>query len=119
MQSQIVKRIHENGHFSVGKNESLLNREYWFANMRGKIEKVLRNCLSCILAEKKRGKQDGWLHPINKGSIPLDVSHVDHLGPLPSTKKKYQHIFVVVDHSLNSFGYTLLGQRVLPRSWIN
>jgi len=27
----------------------------------------------------------------------LDTYHVDHVGPLPSTKKHYKHIFVVID----------------------
>lgn len=29
--------------------------------------------------------------------MPLDTCHVDYLGPLPSTKKSYVHVFVVVD----------------------
>lgn len=29
--------------------------------------------------------------------MPLDTYHLDHLGPLPSTKKQYRHILVVVD----------------------
>lgn len=70
---------------------------YWFKGMRSKIEKIIRNCISCILAEKKSGKQEGCLHPISKGESPLDTYHVDHLDPLPSTKKKYRHLFVVVD----------------------
>ncbi|GFU34776.1 hypothetical protein TNCV_2319771 [Trichonephila clavipes] len=30
-------------------------------------------------------------------SIPLSTYHVDFIGPLPSTNKRYQHIFTVVD----------------------
>lgn len=37
------------------------------------------------------------MNPIDKGDVPLTVYHIDHLGPLPSTKKSYQHIFVVID----------------------
>lgn len=37
------------------------------------------------------------MHPIEKGHVPLDTLHMDHLGPLPSTKKTYHHILVVVD----------------------
>jgi len=51
----------------------------------------------CILAERKSGKQEGLLNPIAKGETPLDTYHVNHLGPLPSTKKNYKHIFVVID----------------------
>ncbi|XP_029158483.1 uncharacterized protein LOC114930814, partial [Nylanderia fulva] len=35
---------------------------YWFKGMRSKIEKIVRNCISCILAERKSGKQEGCLH---------------------------------------------------------
>jgi len=97
MRKQIIRRVHDRGHFSIGKTETLLKRNYWFPNMRSKIEKVVRNCVTCILAEKRRGKLDGWLNPIDKGSVPLDVYHIDHLGPLASTKKNYRFILVVAD----------------------
>lgn len=41
-------------------------------------------------------KKSNLLNPIEKG-IPLDTFHIDHLGPLPSTKKNYKHILVIVD----------------------
>ena len=49
------------------------------------------------MAERKHGRQEGFLRPIEKGETPLDTYHIDHLGPLFSTKKQYNHIFVVVD----------------------
>jgi transposase InsO family protein len=65
--------------------------------MRPKIEKYVQNCINCILAERKSGKLEGWLHPIDKEGVPLGTYHIDHLGPLPSTKKKYVYIFAVID----------------------
>lgn len=97
MQFQIVRQIHEVGHFVTSKTEAMVKRDYWFPNMRAVVERVIRNCVNCILAERKHGKQEGLLYPIDKGSVPLDTYHVDHLGPLPSTKKMYRHILVVVD----------------------
>jgi len=94
MQTQIIRRAHEQGHFSVNKTETLVKRDYWFSDMRAKIERAIHNCIDCILAERKQGKQERWLSTIDKGSVPLDI---DHLGPLPSTKKSYRYIFVVVD----------------------
>ena len=58
---------------------------------------MVRNCVDCVLAERKSGKQEGLLHPIDKGETPLDTYHIDHLGPMPSTRKSYHFIFVVVD----------------------
>lgn len=66
-------------------------------SLRAKVEKVIRNCVSCILEEKKHGRQEGYLNPIDKGEVPLDTFHVDHLGPLATTRTSYRHIFVVID----------------------
>lgn len=97
MQSQMIKRVHEQGHFGIAKTEALMRKDYWISNLRPKVEGVLRNCVPCILAERKHGKAKCFLSPINKGDAPLDTFHIDYLGPLQSTKKSYAHIFVVVD----------------------
>ncbi|XP_046141945.1 uncharacterized protein LOC123987838 [Osmia bicornis bicornis] len=46
---------------------------------------------------KKAGKQEGYLHPLFKGEVPLQTYHLDHLGPLQSTSKKYSYILAVID----------------------
>jgi len=97
MRTEIIKRTHDQGHFSVAKTEALLSRDYFIPNVKPKIEKLIRNCVSCILAERKQGKQEGHLNMIEKGEFPLDTFHIDHLGPLPTTKKSYKYIFAVVD----------------------
>lgn len=97
MQLQIIRRAHERGHFAVGKTETLVKNDYWIPGLRPKVEKIVQNCISCILAERRQGKQECFLKPIEKGSVPLDTFHIDHLGPLPSTKKSYVHIFAVID----------------------
>lgn len=53
--------------------------------------------LNTVEVNIKQGKQDGLLNTIDKGELPFDTYHVDYLGPLPSTKKSYRHIFVVID----------------------
>lgn len=97
MRRQLVRRAHEQWHFGAAKTEALLKRDYWIPGLRAEIEKVTKNCVACILAERKHGKSEGFLNPIEKGSVPLDMLHVDYLGPLPSTRKSYVHIFAVVD----------------------
>jgi len=97
MRTQIVKQAHERGHFSVAKTEALLLKDYYIPNVRPKIEKIVKNCVTCILAERKQGKQEGYLNTIEKGELPLDTYHMDHLGPLPSTKKSYKYVFLVID----------------------
>ena len=64
--------------------------------MHSKIEKVIQNCLECIMATKKVGRQERLLHLIGKKTS-LDTYHIDHLDPMPSTQKRYQYIVAVVD----------------------
>ncbi|GFW60632.1 hypothetical protein TNCV_569781 [Trichonephila clavipes] len=97
MQAELIKFIHENGHFSVGKTEEIVKQEFFIPNLSNVVKKVIVNCVPCILASKKTGKKEGFLNPISKESIPLSMYHVDFIGPLPSTNKSYQHIFTVVD----------------------
>ncbi|GFX78836.1 transposon Tf2-9 polyprotein [Trichonephila clavipes] len=97
MQAELIKLIHENGHFSVGKTEEIVKQEFFIPNLTNVVKKVIVNCVPCILANKKTGKKEGFLNPISKESIPLSTYHVDFIGPLPSTNKSYQHIFTVVD----------------------
>ncbi|GFX60904.1 retrovirus-related Pol polyprotein from transposon 17.6 [Trichonephila clavipes] len=61
------------------------------------IENVIKNCVECILVNKKRRKGEGFLNPIPKEDLPLSTYHVDFIGPLPRTNKNYNHIFTVID----------------------
>ncbi|GFU23089.1 transposon Tf2-9 polyprotein [Trichonephila clavipes] len=85
MQTELIKLIHENGHFSVGKTEEIVKQEFFIPNLSNVVKKVIVNCVPCILANKKTGKKEGFLNPISKESIPLSTYHVDCNGPLPST----------------------------------
>lgn len=97
LQSQIIRGAHDRKHLSALKTKRVVTREYWVHGLKAKVERVVHNCVPCILAEQKQGKKERLLHPIEKGEAPLDTLHIDHLGPLPSTRKQYQHILVVVD----------------------
>lgn len=70
MQREIIKQTHDKGHFSVKKIEQLLKKEFWFTHMKERIEKVIRNCVSCILAERKHGKQEGSCTAFPRETLP-------------------------------------------------
>lgn len=61
------------------------------------MQAFIDNCITCILACRKQGKQEGKLSPIPKEATPIHTIHIDHVGPLPSTSKKYKHLLVIVD----------------------
>ncbi|GFW08683.1 transposon Tf2-9 polyprotein [Trichonephila clavipes] len=97
MQVDVIKKAHSFGHFAATKTEELVKRDYYFPNMRKCIENVIKNCVECILVNKKRGKGEGFLNSIPKEDLPLSTYHVDFIGPLPTTNKNYNHIFTVID----------------------
>lgn len=97
MQEELIRNAHARGHFGVRKTKERLTGEYYIANLDDKIKKCIENCVTCIVSEKKKGKLEGQLRPIPKGDVPLDTFHVDHLGPMPSTRKSYNYILTVVD----------------------
>ncbi|GFS61121.1 transposon Tf2-9 polyprotein [Trichonephila clavipes] len=85
LKNEILYKLHKNSELLVVPE--MMQREI----------DVITNCVPCILSSRKAGKQEGFLHPIPKGDQPLDCYHCDFLGPLPSTKKCYKHLFTVID----------------------
>lgn len=97
MQMQIIAKSHGEGHLSRRKMGELIKKDYYIPKLTQKIDKYVANCISCILTNRKQGKQEGYLHPIQKEEMPLHTYHIDHLGPLQSTNKNYNHILAVID----------------------
>lgn len=93
----VIKNVHENGHFGAKKMEEQIKQQYFIPKLKEKLKKFVKTCVKCILVESKHGKQEGFLHPIEKEDTPLQTYHVDHLGPMVLTCKAYKHIFIVVD----------------------
>ena len=64
MQVQVVRRVHERGHFGVTRTEALLRRDFWFKGMRQKLEKDSRRCADCILTDHMKpwvvGEEDDF-----------------------------------------------------------
>ena len=86
MAGNIIRKAHEeNGHFSKSKLEHIIRREYYIQNLSQKIQTCIRNCIICILADRKTGKREGVLNPIPKEELPLETYHLDHLGPKQTT----------------------------------
>lgn len=97
MQNEVIRKAHHIGHFGIMKTEALIQRDYSITDLRNKISKVINNCVTCILANRKQGRKEGFLHSIDKGDTPLSMWHIDFLGPLTPTPKGYRHILAVID----------------------
>ena len=79
------------------RTEELIKQDYFIPDLRQKVEKYITNCEPSILRNRKQEKQGGFLHPITKDDQPLYTYHVDHLGPLETTSKRYYHILAVIN----------------------
>lgn len=97
MENDVIKSVHENGHFGSKKMEEQIKLRYFVPMLKEKLTKFIRSCVKCILTESKHGKAEGFLHPIEKEDTTLQTYHVDHLGTMVATCKCYKYIFIVVD----------------------
>lgn len=97
MEFEILRRAHDQGHFKAKKMEDIIEREFYIPKLKEKAERHVHNCVTCILSDRKAGKSEGLLNPIPKEDVPLHTLHLDHLGPLKSTRKCYNHILAVID----------------------
>lgn len=96
LQTEIIRKAHEKGHFAVKKTEEVIRQDFFIPKLKEKIEKCISNCIPCILGSRKEGKKEGFLHSIPKEG-PLCTYHADHLGPMTSTGKNYQYLLAIVD----------------------
>ncbi|GBO13085.1 Retrovirus-related Pol polyprotein from transposon 297 [Araneus ventricosus] len=60
MQTEIIRNAHERGHTGVKYTEKLQDY-YYIPKLRQKVEKIISNCVHCILINQKRGKKEGLL----------------------------------------------------------
>lgn len=98
MENIILRKYHdEMGHLGVEKTVSTIMYNYWFPNLRQKVEKYIRNCLKCLSYSPTSGRREGLLHSINKGNLPFDIVHIDHYGPVDKKLKIKQYILTVID----------------------
>lgn len=97
MEKEIITKLHEKGHFSTTKTMHRIQQTYFIAHLEHKVDTIIKNCIECILYNKKLGRQEGFLHCIDKGNLPLMKLHIDHLGPMDITCKMYKHLFAFVD----------------------
>ncbi|GFY22195.1 transposon Tf2-9 polyprotein [Trichonephila clavipes] len=97
MEAELIKLAHERRHLSSAKTEEIVKRELFMPNLSNQVQNEIINCVPCILANKKCGEKEGFLNPIPKEDASLSTYHVDFIGPLLSTNKRYQYILTIIN----------------------
>lgn len=85
MAESIIRQAHGDAHLRKQKIQRAINNVYHIEELGKKIDRIVDNCVICILATAKKGKEDGWLHLLEKYDVPLHTLHIDHTGQLEST----------------------------------
>lgn len=83
LQNQIIRAVHELGHISARKTEAIVCRDYSISGLGAKCDRVIKNCVPCILSSRKAGKQEGWCSPIEKYGVLLHTFHIVRCHPPP------------------------------------
>jgi hypothetical protein len=68
----VIKMCHDDqGHFALDKTLEKAKGNYWFNGMRKFISKYVNACLRCLYCKAAPGRKTGYLHPIEKVSVPF------------------------------------------------
>ena len=85
-------------HFLIKCTKEAIKQQFYISKLTMKIENVIANCvLRPYLLGNKKIRDKSFLNLLMKDDAPLHTYHLDHLGPLDSINKNYNHISVVVD----------------------
>ena len=60
------------------------------------VTQYVRRCINCLYYKPQSGKKPGFLHPLEKGSVPFQCSHIDHLGPFVRTENGNKYVSMIV-----------------------
>ena len=72
----IIAQAYEQGHLAVRKTMEQIQQQYFRKKLQKKVETFIGNWVTCLLASRKQGQQDGFLNPIDKGKSPLiSIAH--------------------------------------------
>lgn len=94
---QVVSEAHQSlAHLGIEKTLEKVKENYYFPNMREFVTQYVNRCVSCLYHKLPSGKKPGYLHPLDKGTTPFQVIHVDHLGPLITTREYRKHVIAIV-----------------------
>jgi hypothetical protein len=86
-------------HFGVEKTMAVLQKYFYWPNLRQDVEKYIKSCTACAIA-KPTIKKQGLYTLLPPHSRPWESISMDYMSGLPYTKHGNDCVFVVVDQFL-------------------
>ena len=84
------------GNFGVEKTMAVLQKYFYWPNLRQDVRKYIKSCATCAIA-KPTIKKQGLYTLLPNPSRPWESMSMDYMAGLPSTKNGDDCFFVVVD----------------------
>ncbi|KAF4228200.1 hypothetical protein CNMCM8980_006938 [Aspergillus fumigatiaffinis] len=99
MRSEIIARHHNDpmhSHMGTEKTAEAISRNYYFPNMRRKVQGYIHQCETCIRDKPARHQPYGKMQSLETPKKPWEWITIDFVGPLPESKG-YDYLMTVTD----------------------
>jgi len=94
----VLRAYHDDaGHCGKEKTYQSIIRNYWFPTMRKRVYDYVDNCFKCIMSNDSTNRFEKELSLYPLPTVPMNIIHIDHFGPLQETEQRYKHVLVIVD----------------------
>ena len=84
------------GHFGVKKIVEVLQKYFYWPNLRPDVGKYIQSCTACAIAKPSIKKQ-GLYTPLHTPSLPWESISMDYMLGVPSIKHDNDCVFMVID----------------------
>ncbi|KAG2192670.1 hypothetical protein INT47_009240 [Mucor saturninus] len=95
---EVIKRVHEEGHYGVNNTYSQLRLQYTGPRLFEWTRKVVQNCVTCQVRTKTPHNRTEPAHPIDTPIHPFYMIGCDAIGPMDPTEDGYRYLLVAVDY---------------------
>ena len=96
LRKDIIKNIHEMGHFQTEKTYDNIRIKYWWPQCLKEVHKFIENCELCQRQKMKKAIQP--LQELPLPVMPWELLGIDLVGPLTESYNGNKYIFTVIDH---------------------
>jgi len=97
LRESLLRAYHDNNaHIGRERLYETLKAKYYFPQMNTSVQEYVTTCKVCQETKTPPHRRKAPLSPLPIVP-PFDRIHLDHIGPLPKTKKGHRHLLVCVD----------------------
>jgi len=103
VKAELLSRYHDDplaGHFGIKKTTALLERKYYWPDLRSDVKEYVESCEICQKTKAKRHRPYGELQSLPQPDGPWQELTMDFITDLPPSKRRegvYDAILVVMD----------------------